>query len=96
MFFGMMGAMALSFNACSSDDALVDNPNYDKETSSVTASFIFNVASNSDKATRQGKTSVQAGGENFRGLNDAVLLAYRTGGKFFVDADAAAADAVHR
>lgn len=27
MFFGMMGAMALSFNACSSDDALVDNPN---------------------------------------------------------------------
>ena len=96
MFFGMMGAMALSFNACSSDDALVDNPNYDKETSSVTASFIFNVASNSDKATRQGKTSVQGEGENFRGLNDAVLLAYRTGGKYFADAAAAAADAVHR
>ena len=96
MFFGMMGAMALSFNACSSDDALVDNPNYDKETSSVTASFIFNVASNSDKATRQGKTSVQGEGENFRGLNDAVLLAYRTGGKYFANAAAAAADAVHR
>ena len=65
MFFGMMGAMALSFNACSSDDALVDNPNYDKETNTVKTSFAFNIAT--DTKTRMTDAVVQDNKE-FRGM----------------------------
>ena len=95
LFFGMIGAMALTFNACSSDDALVDNPNYNPETNEVGVDFIFNVATN-DLGTRSAATTVQFNGANFRGLNDAILLAYKNTSKNFVDATAAAADAAKR
>lgn len=65
MLFGMMGAMALSFNACSSDDALVDNPNYDKETNTVKTSFAFNIAT--DTKTRMTDAVVQDN-KQFRGM----------------------------
>ncbi len=79
MFFGMMGAMALSFNACSSDDALVDNPNYDKETNTVNANFVFNVATN-NSSTRMTAANTQADiAQNFRGIDNAQLFAYKLG-----------------
>lgn len=79
MFFGMMGAMALSFNACSSDDALVDNPNYDKETNTVNANFVFNVATN-NSSTRMTAANTQADiSQNFRGIDNAQLFAYKLG-----------------
>ena len=71
VLFGMMGAIALAFTACTSDDAVVvNNPNYDAETNSVKTSFAFNVATSAK--TRATATEVQDG-TTFRGM-DAMAL----------------------
>lgn len=100
-FFAMMGAIALvgtlGLTACSSDDeiaAVEDNPTYDAATGLVKSQFVLNIASNAQ--TRSGATTVQAGGENFRGIDNTLLFAFKTDGKGFVDATIAGADAANR
>ena len=88
--FAFASAIALigtcGFTACSSSDDVAevaqvpDNPTYDPVTQTVTAQFVLNIASNT-KATRSGSTTVQAGGENFRGIDNTLLFAFNTSGK---------------
>ena len=98
-FFAMMGAIALAgtgLTACSSDDvaAVEDNPTYDAATGLVKSQFVLNIASNAQ--TRSGATTVQAGGNNFRGIDNTLLFAFKTSGKGFVDATIAGAAAANR
>lgn len=76
VLFGMMGAMALTFTACTSDEAVTEiNPNFDATKNEVKTSFVFNV--NLDgSATRMTAENVQANGANFRGIQDAKLLTF--------------------
>ena len=104
----LMGAIALSgtcvFTACSSDEPLAaageetqkvaDNPTYDPVTGTVKSQFVLNIASNAQ--TRSGATTVQAGGENFRGIDNTLLFAFKTTGTGFVNATSAAAAAANR
>jgi len=99
--FAMMGAIALSgtlgLTACSSADevaAVEDNPTYDAASGLVKSQFVLNIASNAQ--TRSGATTVQAGGENFRGIDNTLLFAFKTSGKGFVDASFAGAEAASR
>lgn len=98
-FLALMGAAALtgaSLFSCSNDEEAAEvNPNYNPQTNEVVTNFFFNVA-NGTQGTRAAATTVQAGGANFRGLNDAILLAYKSTSNNFVDATAAAADAAKR
>ena len=102
--FALMGAIALTgavgISSCSSsDEATADvNPTYDPETNTVTSQFVLNIASDtkSNNSTRSGATTVQAGGENFRGIDNTLLFAFQTNGKGFVDATFAAAAAANR
>lgn len=99
-FFAMMGAIALAgtgLTACSSDGevaAVEDNPTYDAATGLVKSQFVLNIASNAQ--TRSGATTVQAGGNNFRGIDNTLLIAFKTSGKGFVDATIAGAAAANR
>ena len=99
--FAMMGAIALAgtlgLTACSSEDDVVaveNNPTYDAATGLVKSQFVLNIASNAQ--TRSGATTVQAGGENFRGIDNTLLFAFQTSGKGFVDGTIANADAANR
>ena len=69
-----MGALALSFTACTeSDDAVALNPTYDAQANTVNAKMVFNVATGAQ--TRMTAEAVQLAGENgnFRGLQDVVI-----------------------
>lgn len=102
--FAMMSATALtgtlSLTACSSDEvvnepvAVEDNPSYDAATGLVKSQFVLNIASKAQ--TRSGSTTVQAGGDNFRGIDNTLLFAFKTSGKRFVDATIAGAAAANR
>ena len=71
--FGMMSAIALSFAACSSDDAVVENnPTFDG--TNVKADFAFNIAKKA--GTRMNGTNTQENG-NFRGIQDAYLIPFK-------------------
>ena len=102
--FAMIGAIALTgavgITSCSSsDEATADvNPTYDPETNTVTSQFVLNIASDtkSNNSTRSGATTVQAGGENFRGIDNTLLFAFKTSGNGFVDATFAGAAAANR
>ena len=104
LLFAFAGAIALSgavgFSSCSSnDDVTTDvNPSYNPETGTVTSQFVLNIASDtkSSNSTRSGATTVQAGGENFRGIDNTLLFAFKTNGKRFVDAGIAGAAAANR
>ena len=71
-----MGALALSFGACSSEDEMAPvNPTYDPVANTVNANFAFNVAGQSSK-TRMTAATTQANDEqSFRGMQDAKLIA---------------------
>ena len=102
--FAMMSATALtgtlSLTACSSDEvvnepvAVEDNPTYDTATGLVKSQFVLNIASKAQ--TRSGSTTVQAGGDNFRGIDNTLLFAFKTSGKGFIDATIAGAAAANR
>ena len=102
--FAMMSATALtgtlSLTACSSDEvvnepvAVEDNPTYDAATGLVKSQFVLNIASKAQ--TRSGSTTVQADGDNFRGIDNTLLFAFKTSGKRFVDATIAGAAAANR
>ncbi len=73
LFLGMLGAMTLTFSACSSDDAVVENnPTFDG--TNVRADFAFNIAKASQ--TRMNATNVQESG-NFRGIENAFLFPFK-------------------
>ena len=103
----LMSAIAftgtISFTACSSDEPMAaeqqakaeDNPTYDPVAQTVKSQFVLNIASNT-KSTRSGSTTVQAGGENFRGIDNTLLFAFKTSGKGFVDATIAGTAAANR
>ena len=100
-FYAMMSAIALAgtlgLTACSSDDevaAVENNPTYDPVAKTVKSQFVLNIASKAQ--TRSGATTVQAGGENFRGIDNTLLFAFQTSGKGFVDATSAGAAAANR
>ncbi len=103
--FAFASAIALigtcGFTACSSSDDVAevaqvpDNPTYDPVTQTVRSQFVLNIASNA-KATRSSSTTVQAGGENFRGIDNTLLFAFQTSGQRFVDATFAGAAAASR
>ena len=103
-FYAMMSAIALTgavgISSCSSsDEATADvNPTYDPATGTVTAQFVLNIASDtkSNNSTRSSATTVQAGGEHFRGIDNTLLFAFQTSGKGFVDATIAGAEAANR
>ena len=102
--FALLSAIALTgtigFTSCSSSEEAVeekvaDNPTFDPVAGTVRSQFVLNIASNA-KATRSGATTVQAGGENFRGIDNTLLFAFKTSGKGFVDASFAGAAAANR
>ncbi|MBP5720383.1 MAG: hypothetical protein J6W82_04905 [Bacteroidales bacterium] len=76
-FLTLVGAIALAATACNKEQA-VDNPNYNPETNEVNTHFVFNVVKST--ATKQTADAVQAStSETFRGIEKAVLLAYKLG-----------------
>ena len=102
--YAFAGAIALAgasgFTACSSD-SLSDlsgdtNPTYDAATGTVKSQFVLNIASNAKTNTRSGSTTVQADGNNFRGIDNTLLFAFKTSGNGFIDATSAAAAAANR
>jgi hypothetical protein len=74
-FFGMMGAMALTFAACSSEDEVAVNPTYDGN--AVKTDFAFNITKAAQ--TRMDATITQEAGNTFRGMQDMYLLAFSAG-----------------
>ena len=101
--FAFVGAIALLgagvFTACSSESSMDlgdnTNPNYDATTGLVKSQFVLNIATKTN-STRSSATTVQAGGENFRGIDNTLLFAFKTSGKGFVDATFAGAAAANR
>ena len=102
--FAFASAIALigtcGFTACSSSEdsaeaQVPDNPTYDPVTGTVRSQFVLNIA-NTANSTRSASTTVQAGGNNFRGIDNALLFAYKTSGQRFIDGTFAAADATSR
>lgn len=81
--YALMSAIAfagsVSFSACSSsDEVMIDNPDYNPETNSVKTTITLSVNpvngdANSGASTRQSSTIVQSSG-NFRGITDMVLV----------------------
>lgn len=100
--FSLLSAIALAggmgFTACSTDNDVEEatsiNPTYDAATGLVKSQFVLNIASNAQ--TRSGGTTVQVDGDNFRGIDNTLLFAFKTSGKGFVDATLAGADAANR
>ena len=72
LIFGMMGALALTFTACSSEDAVAPNPTYDGN--SVQAEFSLNLPG---KYTRQ-TTAITQDGAAFRALDKMFIAPYAT------------------
>lgn len=64
---------ATAFWGCSSNDEVVNNPNYDPETGRVKTEFVFNVTQPGER-TRQ--TSDVAGNGTFQGINDMYLFCF--------------------
>ena len=107
--FAYASAIALigtyGFTACSSTDDVIEeapvvvenNPTYDPATGFVKSEFVLNIASDTkNNGTRSGATTVQAGGENFRGIDNTLLFAFKTNGQGFIDATFAGAAAANR
>lgn len=83
LFFAKLGAIALAFAgfvSCSTEDTVtVDNPNYDPETNTVNADFVFSVATSNSASTRMSGEDVQAvvdEASKFRGIQNAYLIGY--------------------
>ena len=86
--YALIGAIALTgstmLTSCSSsDDAAAENtnPNYDPDTQTVYAQFVFNVSTGNQATTRQSSSATQATtSETFRGINNAGLFTYKLSG----------------
>lgn len=89
--YALIGAIALTgstmLTSCSSsDDAAAENnnPNYDPDTQTVYAQFVFNVASGSTATTRQSEAATQASSSltatEFRGIDNSHVMCFNNGG----------------
>lgn len=94
--FALMGlAASLFVLGCSKSDTTpegADNPNYDSEKNTVNTNFVFNVSTGNTPITKMTSTATQAlTTENFRGISDAQLFAYKlpTDGKWVATATGA-------
>lgn len=81
--YAMMSAIAfvgvVSFSACSSNEEVVDNPNYNPEDNTVKTQFTISIPSNAAGKTRMSEATVQ--GQTppvFRGIRDVVLIPFAT------------------
>lgn len=76
--FAYLGAIALvcaGFISCSSDEEVVDNPNYNPETNEVVTNFVMNFSG--ARATRTSADVVQAtSASQFRGIDRAKLFSF--------------------
>lgn len=98
--FAFLSAIALTgstmLTSCSSsDDAAAENnnPNYDPDTQTVYAQFVFNVSTGNQATTRQSSAATQAStSETFRGINNAGLFTYKLSDDGKHLAEAAVAD----
>ena len=81
--YALMSAIALtgavSFSSCSSDDEVINNPNYDPETNMVKTQFAISLGDNVVK-TRMSSGNTQAEGTTaqFRGLQDILLIPFKS------------------
>ncbi len=71
LLFGMMGALALTFTACSSDDAVNENVIVTKDGDAVKTRFAMSLTN--QLSTRMTATAAQEN-ENFNGIKDIVLF----------------------
>lgn len=76
----LFGAIALTgafgFSSCSSsNDEVIDNPNYDPETNTVKTEFTLSLPNYFGSSTRQTATVAQTTG-NFRGMQNMVLIPF--------------------
>jgi len=80
MKFAYAGAIALlsvGFAACTSEEEVIDNPNYDPATGTVNTSFVMNVNTTTSPMTRMNSANTQATTTGaFRGITDAHLLSF--------------------
>ena len=80
--YALLSAIALvgavSFSACSSNEEIVDNPNYDSEKNAVKTQFTISLPQNVVKTTRQSAETVQNAQNvsSFRGFDNMVLIPY--------------------
>ena len=80
--YALLSAIALvgavSFSACSSNEEVVDNPNYDSEKNAVKTQFTISLPQNLKSQTRQAYDVVQEGQAitDFRGMSDIVLIPF--------------------
>ena len=67
----------LALAACQKHAKVADNPNYNPDDNSVLTKLVLNISSASgSEQTKQTAQAVQAGGNNFRGMQDVHLLTY--------------------
>ena len=67
----------LALAACQKEAKAPDNPTYNPDDNTVLTKLVLNVSSASNSETKQTGTAVQAGGANFRGIQDVHLLTYK-------------------
>ena len=92
----LISAIALAgtvgFTACSTNEEMEPNPNFNPETNEVLAKFVFNV-STGNGTTRQSSAATQASAsETFRGIDNAVLFSFKQGSDGKTIATAGTAD----
>ena len=77
--YALMSAIALTgavgFSSCSSssDDIVINNPDFDPVTNTVKTTISLSINPNNGSSTRQAGTTVQSGG-NFRGISNILSL----------------------
>lgn len=82
--YALMSAIALAgsvgFSGCSSEEEVINNPNYDPETNSVKAQFAISLGDNV-VGTRMSDVNTQAAGTaaSFRGLANILLIPFKSG-----------------
>jgi hypothetical protein len=78
--YALMGAIALTgavgFSSCSSEDDVIDNPDYNPETNSVKTEFTISLPNYVGSSTRQEDAIVQVSGAAFRGMQNMVLIPF--------------------
>ena len=79
--YALMSAIALTgavgISSCSSEDEVINNPDYNPETDVVKTQFSISLPSNVNAAnTRQSATSVQKNNGDFRGMSSITLVPF--------------------
>lgn len=75
LLFGALAAIA-ALAGCQ-QEFVSSNPNFNKDTNTVTTKFVLNVSSQTDNATKMTAENVQANNNNFLGMQDVHILTYK-------------------